>query len=115
MEGFCATCNTYGYEVFEYLKNLIQKKIKFNRNSVIAELGLFVENGFLKALFDKSPQAMDKAQLLVETFGESANPNNFSIQAQAMNIQPTTLSRKSIGLDPPRGVKLTRSIMHVYA
>ncbi|PKB95678.1 hypothetical protein RhiirA5_436262 [Rhizophagus irregularis] len=27
MEGFCATYNTYGYEVFKYLKNLIQKKI----------------------------------------------------------------------------------------
>ncbi|POG57747.1 hypothetical protein GLOIN_2v1824252 [Rhizophagus irregularis DAOM 181602=DAOM 197198] len=51
-------------------------------HEVTAELSLFVENGFLKTLFDKSPQAMDKAQLLVETFGESANPNNFSIQAQ---------------------------------
>ncbi|PKY21250.1 hypothetical protein RhiirB3_434783 [Rhizophagus irregularis] len=30
------------------------------------ELNSFVENGFLKTLFDKSPQAMDKAQLLVE-------------------------------------------------
>ncbi|PKC00937.1 hypothetical protein RhiirA5_504895 [Rhizophagus irregularis] len=51
-------------------------------HEVTAELSLFVENGFLKTLFDKSPQAMDKAQLLVETFGKSANPNNFSIQAQ---------------------------------
>ncbi|CAB4429761.1 unnamed protein product [Rhizophagus irregularis] len=43
---------------------------------VTAQLGSFVENG----LFEKSPQAMDKAQLLVETFGECANPNNFSLQ-----------------------------------
>ena len=59
---------------------------------VTLQLATFVENGFLKTLFDKSPQAMDKAQLLVETFGESANPNNFSEQAKATNIQPTTLS-----------------------
>ncbi|PKY62507.1 hypothetical protein RhiirA4_432580, partial [Rhizophagus irregularis] len=55
-------------------------------------LGSFVENGFLKQLFDKGPQAMDKAQLLVDTFGECANPNNFTEQAKATNIQPTTLS-----------------------
>ncbi|PKY60697.1 hypothetical protein RhiirA4_484673, partial [Rhizophagus irregularis] len=55
-------------------------------------LGSFVENGFLKKLFDKGPQAMDKAQLLVEMFGECANPNNFTEQAKATNIQPTTLS-----------------------
>ncbi|PKY62909.1 hypothetical protein RhiirA4_490313 [Rhizophagus irregularis] len=55
-------------------------------------LSSFVENGFLKNLFDKGPQAMDKAQLLVDTFGESANPNNFTEQAKTANIQPTTLS-----------------------
>ncbi|GBC22252.1 hypothetical protein GLOIN_2v1824252 [Rhizophagus irregularis DAOM 181602=DAOM 197198] len=33
-------------------------------HEVTAELGSFVENGFLKTLFDKSPQAMNKAQLL---------------------------------------------------
>ncbi|PKY55605.1 hypothetical protein RhiirA4_475182 [Rhizophagus irregularis] len=52
----------------------------------------FVENGFLKTLFDKSPQAMDKAQLLVDTFGECANLKNFESQAKATNIQPTTFS-----------------------
>ncbi|PKY61523.1 hypothetical protein RhiirA4_522631, partial [Rhizophagus irregularis] len=61
-------------------------------HGVIAQLSSFVENGFLKTLFDKSLQAMDKAQLLVETFGECANPNNFTLQAKATNIQPTTLS-----------------------
>jgi hypothetical protein len=35
---------------------------------------------------------MDKAQLLVDTFGECANPNNFTEQAKVTNIQPTTLS-----------------------
>ncbi|CAB4425833.1 unnamed protein product [Rhizophagus irregularis] len=52
---------------------------------VTLQLGLFVENGFLKALFDKGPQAMDKVQLLVETFGKSANLNHFA-------SQPTTFS-----------------------
>lgn len=27
MGGLCATCNTYGYEIFGYLKGLIQKEI----------------------------------------------------------------------------------------
>ncbi len=27
MGGLCATCNTYGYEIFECLKDLIQKEI----------------------------------------------------------------------------------------
>ncbi|EXX69561.1 hypothetical protein GLOIN_2v1820645 [Rhizophagus irregularis DAOM 181602=DAOM 197198] len=57
------------------------------------QLGQFVENGFLKTLFDKNPQqSIDKAQLLVDMFGESANMNNFAQQAAAMNIQPSTLS-----------------------
>ncbi|CAB4417213.1 unnamed protein product [Rhizophagus irregularis] len=55
-------------------------------------LGSFVENGFLKRLFDKGPQAMDKVQLLVDTFGKCANLNNFMEQAKVTNIQPTTLS-----------------------
>ncbi|PKY55884.1 hypothetical protein RhiirA4_475703 [Rhizophagus irregularis] len=56
------------------------------------QLGQFVENGFLKKLFDKSPLALDKTALLVEMFGSSANPNNFAQQAVVTNIQPTTLS-----------------------
>ncbi|CAB4417791.1 unnamed protein product [Rhizophagus irregularis] len=57
------------------------------------QLGQFVENGFLKNLFDKNPPTpVDKAQLLVDMFGKSANPNNFAQQAAATNIQPTTLS-----------------------
>ncbi|PKY50773.1 hypothetical protein RhiirA4_467419 [Rhizophagus irregularis] len=59
---------------------------------VIAQFSSFVENGFLKTLFDKNPQAMDKAQLLVKTFGECANPKNFKFQAKATKIQPTILS-----------------------
>lgn len=27
MGGLCAICNTYGYETFGYLKDLIQKEI----------------------------------------------------------------------------------------
>uniref|UniRef100_U9T9J7 Uncharacterized protein n=1 Tax=Rhizophagus irregularis (strain DAOM 181602 / DAOM 197198 / MUCL 43194) TaxID=747089 RepID=U9T9J7_RHIID len=57
------------------------------------QLGQFVENGFLKTLFDKNPQRpVDKAQLLVDMFGESANLNNFAQQAAVNYIQPTTLS-----------------------
>uniref|UniRef100_U9T688 Uncharacterized protein n=1 Tax=Rhizophagus irregularis (strain DAOM 181602 / DAOM 197198 / MUCL 43194) TaxID=747089 RepID=U9T688_RHIID len=55
-------------------------------HEVIIQLNSFVENGFLKTLFDKSPQIIDKIQLLVETFGECANPNNFSIQNR--NVPP---------------------------
>jgi len=56
-------------------------------------LSTFVSDGFLKDLFEKNPTvAKDKAQLLIEKFGESANPQNFTQQAAATNIQPTTLS-----------------------
>uniref|UniRef100_U9T7H1 Uncharacterized protein n=1 Tax=Rhizophagus irregularis (strain DAOM 181602 / DAOM 197198 / MUCL 43194) TaxID=747089 RepID=U9T7H1_RHIID len=56
-------------------------------------LEFIAENGFLKTLFDKNPQQpVDKAQLLVDMFGESANLNNFAQQAAVTNIQPTTLS-----------------------
>ncbi|CAB4417208.1 unnamed protein product [Rhizophagus irregularis] len=55
-------------------------------------LGTFIEDGFLKDLFQKNPsKTVDKAQLLIERFGETANPVNFSAQSQATNIQPTTL------------------------
>ena len=54
-------------------------------------LGSFVENGFLKQLFDKGPQAMDKAQLLVDMFGDCANPTNFSEQSKATNISPNDM------------------------
>ncbi|PKB97628.1 hypothetical protein RhiirA5_432777, partial [Rhizophagus irregularis] len=46
----------------------------------------------VKDLFEKNPSVpKDKAQILIERFGETANPANFSSQAQATNIQPTTL------------------------
>ncbi|CAB4421402.1 unnamed protein product [Rhizophagus irregularis] len=38
---------------------------------IAIQLGQFVENGFLKKLFDKGSQTMDKAALLVSMFGES--------------------------------------------
>ncbi|PKY46857.1 hypothetical protein RhiirA4_461846 [Rhizophagus irregularis] len=50
-------------------------------------------DGFLKDLFEKNPSVTkDKAKLLIEKFGDTANPANFTSQAQATNIQPTTLS-----------------------
>jgi hypothetical protein len=53
----------------------------------------FVQDGFLKDLFKKNPSVpKDKSQILIEKFGEAANSTNFSSQAQATNIQPTTLS-----------------------
>ncbi|CAB4437112.1 unnamed protein product [Rhizophagus irregularis] len=56
-------------------------------------LSSFVQDGFLKELFEKNPSVpTDKAQLLIRKFGEAANPANFTSQAQATNIQPTTLS-----------------------
>ncbi|EXX66629.1 hypothetical protein GLOIN_2v1846618 [Rhizophagus irregularis DAOM 181602=DAOM 197198] len=56
-------------------------------------LSSFVTDGFLKDLFEKNPSVpKDKAQILIERFGETANPANFTTQAQATNIQPTTLS-----------------------
>ncbi|EXX56663.1 hypothetical protein GLOIN_2v1791351 [Rhizophagus irregularis DAOM 181602=DAOM 197198] len=55
-------------------------------------LNSFVQDGFLKDLFEKNPSVpKDKARILIERFGETANPANFTSQAQAMNIQPTTL------------------------
>ncbi|GBC19100.2 hypothetical protein GLOIN_2v1791351 [Rhizophagus irregularis DAOM 181602=DAOM 197198] len=56
-------------------------------------LSSFVQDGFLKDLFEKNLSVpKDKAQILIEQFGETANPANFTSQAQATNIQPTTLS-----------------------
>ncbi|PKY59973.1 hypothetical protein RhiirA4_483166 [Rhizophagus irregularis] len=57
-----------------------------------AYLSALIETGFLKKMYDKSPQAMDKAQLLVDTFGDCADPKNFSEQSKATNISPNTLS-----------------------
>ncbi|GET56408.1 hypothetical protein GLOIN_2v1791351 [Rhizophagus irregularis DAOM 181602=DAOM 197198] len=49
-------------------------------------------DGFLKDLFEKNPSVpKDKAQILIERFDDSANLANFAAQAQATNIQPTTL------------------------
>ncbi|GBC33215.2 hypothetical protein GLOIN_2v1846618 [Rhizophagus irregularis DAOM 181602=DAOM 197198] len=62
-------------------------------HSVTYHLSSFVQDGFLKDLFEKNPSVPnDKAQLPIQRFGESANPTNFTSQAQATNIQPTTLS-----------------------
>ncbi|RGB27022.1 hypothetical protein C1646_769658 [Rhizophagus diaphanus] len=61
--------------------------------NVSTHLESFIHSGFLKTLFDKNPSVpVDKTQLLITMFGESADPANFTSQAQATNIQPTTLS-----------------------
>ncbi|PKY60199.1 hypothetical protein RhiirA4_483638, partial [Rhizophagus irregularis] len=61
--------------------------------NVTHHLSSFIQNGFLKNLFDKNPsKPVDNTQLLISKFGEAADPANFSSQAQATNIQPTTLS-----------------------
>ncbi|GBC24571.2 hypothetical protein GLOIN_2v1846618 [Rhizophagus irregularis DAOM 181602=DAOM 197198] len=69
---------------------------KFNKiyfQTFTHHLSSFVQDGFLKDLFEKNPSVpKDKAQLLIQKFGETANPANFTSQAQATNIQPTTLS-----------------------
>ncbi|PKY60086.1 hypothetical protein RhiirA4_483380 [Rhizophagus irregularis] len=61
------------------------------------QLGSFVQDGFFKDLFEKNPSVSnDKAQILIERFGDAANPVNFTSQDQATNIQPTTLSLLSL-------------------
>ncbi|EXX66795.1 hypothetical protein RhiirA5_431440 [Rhizophagus irregularis] len=61
--------------------------------NVTQHLDSFIQDGFLKNLFEKNTsKSVDKAQLLIEKFGDAANPANFTSQAQATNIHPTTLS-----------------------
>ncbi|PKY58760.1 hypothetical protein RhiirA4_480935, partial [Rhizophagus irregularis] len=50
------------------------------------QLGQFVENGFLKKLFDKSPLAMDKATLLIEMFGASTNTQQAAATAHKIYL-----------------------------
>ncbi|PKY63000.1 hypothetical protein RhiirA4_490627, partial [Rhizophagus irregularis] len=60
---------------------------------ITTHLGSFIQDGFLKNLFNKDTStSVDKTQMLIEKFGDAANPANFTSQAQATNIQPTTLS-----------------------
>ncbi|RGB23774.1 hypothetical protein C1646_805900 [Rhizophagus diaphanus] len=61
--------------------------------NVSTHLESFIHSSFLKTLFEKNPSVpVNKAQLLITMFGESANPANFTSQAQATNISPNTLS-----------------------
>ncbi|PKY61151.1 hypothetical protein RhiirA4_485742, partial [Rhizophagus irregularis] len=61
-------------------------------HTISLHLGSFVKDGFLKTLYDKSPsKTQDNNQLLIERFGDAANPANFTLQAQASNMQPATL------------------------
>ncbi|CAB4417228.1 unnamed protein product [Rhizophagus irregularis] len=61
--------------------------------NVTAHLSSFIQDSFLKNLFDKNPsKPVDNTQLLISKFGDAANPENFTSQAQATKIQPTTLS-----------------------
>ncbi|PKY60495.1 hypothetical protein RhiirA4_484269 [Rhizophagus irregularis] len=53
----------------DFLKFILYNSEMF-LHVVTTQLSSFVENSFLKTLFDKSSQAMDKAQLLVDTFGD---------------------------------------------
>ncbi|CAB4429760.1 unnamed protein product [Rhizophagus irregularis] len=73
-----------------------RKQIEETLNYVSAyneDFHSFIQDGFLKNLFDKNPsKPVDNTQLLISKFGEAANPENFSSQAQATKIQPTTLS-----------------------
>ncbi|PKK63226.1 hypothetical protein RhiirC2_717126 [Rhizophagus irregularis] len=61
--------------------------------TISQHLGIFIQDSFLKDLYDKKPTtSVDKAQMLIDRFGESANPQKFTEQARFLNIQPTTLS-----------------------
>ncbi|PKY37200.1 hypothetical protein RhiirB3_461852, partial [Rhizophagus irregularis] len=61
--------------------------------TISQHLGTFIQDGFLKDLYEKKPTTpVDKAQMLIDRFGESANPQKFIEQARSLNIQPTTLS-----------------------
>ncbi|EXX73431.1 hypothetical protein RirG_060400 [Rhizophagus irregularis DAOM 197198w] len=61
--------------------------------TISQHLGTFIQDGFLKDLYEKKPtKPVDKAQMLIDRFGESANPQKFIEQARSLNIQPTTLS-----------------------
>ncbi|RGB35339.1 hypothetical protein C1646_759418 [Rhizophagus diaphanus] len=62
-------------------------------NAVCNNLKTFVTDSFLQAMFLKSSDStLDKATLLVSTFGEDANPKQYLEQSKATNIQPMTLS-----------------------
>ncbi|PKC65556.1 hypothetical protein RhiirA1_460878 [Rhizophagus irregularis] len=61
--------------------------------TISQHLGTFIQDGFLKDLYEKQPTTpVDKAQMLIDRFGKSANPQKFIEQARSLNIQPTTLS-----------------------
>ncbi|PKY62498.1 hypothetical protein RhiirA4_489051 [Rhizophagus irregularis] len=62
-----------------------------SKTTNIQPMTLFLDSLLRTVSSNKSPQhPVDKAQLLVDMFGESANLNNFAQQAAATNIQPTT-------------------------
>ncbi|PKB98317.1 hypothetical protein RhiirA5_431578 [Rhizophagus irregularis] len=80
-------------------------------HGVIAQLSSFVENGFLKTLFDKSPQAMDKAQLLVETFGEWPGKDDKQVKNQSITANPGVQTsakkpRKGKNLSIPKATQI---------
>ncbi|RGB42524.1 hypothetical protein C1646_750853 [Rhizophagus diaphanus] len=61
--------------------------------TVCNNLKTFITDSFLQAMFSKSSDSiLDKATLLVSTFGEDANPKQYLEQSKATNIQPMTLS-----------------------
>ncbi|PKC58145.1 hypothetical protein RhiirA1_541243 [Rhizophagus irregularis] len=80
-------------ERYEEAVNFVSNFNDIFYQTISHNLGSHIEDGFLKDLFNKnSSKTVDKAQLLIERFGKTANPANFTAQAQATNIQPTTFS-----------------------
>ncbi|PKY59558.1 hypothetical protein RhiirA4_482388 [Rhizophagus irregularis] len=71
------------------------------------QLGQFVENGFLKTLFDKNPkQPVDKAQLLIDMFGHSSLRPGRGISLQpAPILDLVTWVTQSRNVPPRTGYK----------
>ncbi|PKC62202.1 hypothetical protein RhiirA1_465486 [Rhizophagus irregularis] len=68
---------------FEQILEYVSGYNELFHYNVTELLGSFIQDGFLKDLFNKNPsQPVDKGQLLIRKFGEAANPKNFTLQAQ---------------------------------
>ncbi|CAB4395755.1 unnamed protein product [Rhizophagus irregularis] len=62
-------------------------------DGVKTALVTFIHNGFLKQIFSKSDDGtLDKATLLMATFGDGTGPKYFAKQSKVTNIQPMTFS-----------------------
>ncbi|PKY35207.1 hypothetical protein RhiirB3_455703 [Rhizophagus irregularis] len=65
----------------DFLKFVLYNGHQF-LHEVTVQLSSFMKNSFLKTLFDKSSQSINKTQLLAGMFGECADLNNFFQQAK---------------------------------